>query len=79
MLIHVADVAVEVPNKSLDLSKVIICTCDTQSLQVQFRGLLEGLKWLDLQKPALMAQELKYNLQPNINDTLMHCVETSIA
>ena len=24
-----------------------------------------------------MAQELKSNLQPNINDTLMHCLETS--
>ena len=34
---------------------------------------------LDLQKPALMAQELKSNLQTNINDTLMHCLETSTA
>ena len=24
-----------------------------------------------------MAQELKSNLQPNIYDTLMHCLETS--
>ena len=24
-----------------------------------------------------MAQELKSNLKPNINDTLMHCLETS--
>ena len=28
---------------------------------------------LDLRKPALMAQELKFNLQPNINDTLNEC------
>ena len=26
-----------------------------------------------------MAQELKSNLQPNINDTLVYCLETSIA
>ena len=32
---------------------------------------------MDLQKPAVMAQELKSNQQPNINDTLMHCLETS--
>ena len=31
--------------------------------------------WLDLQKPSQMAQELKSNLNPNINDTLMHCPE----
>ena len=33
--------------------------------------------WMDLQKPALMAQELKSNLKPNFNDTLMHCPEAS--
>ena len=32
--------------------------------------------WLDLWKPALMSQELKPNLRPNINDRLMHCLET---
>ena len=32
---------------------------------------------LDLRKPALMAQELKSNLQPDINDTLMCYLETS--
>ena len=34
--------------------------------------------WLDLRKLALMAQELKSNLQPDINDTLMRYLETSI-
>ena len=33
--------------------------------------------WLDLRKPALMAQELKSNLWPDINDTLMRYLETS--
>ena len=28
--------------------------------------------WLDLQKPSQFTQELKSNLMPNINDTLMH-------
>ena len=28
--------------------------------------------WLDLWKPALIAQQLKSNLQPDIIDTLMH-------
>ena len=32
---------------------------------------------LDLQKPSQLAQELKSNLKPNINNTLMHCSETS--
>ena len=32
--------------------------------------------WPDLRKPAQMAQELKSKLQPDINDTLMHYLET---
>ena len=33
--------------------------------------------WLDLQKLSQFAQELKSNLMPNINDTLMYHPETS--
>ena len=33
--------------------------------------------WLDVQKLSQIAQELKSNLKPNINDTLMHCPEAS--
>ena len=32
---------------------------------------------MDLQKPALMAKELKSNLQPDINDTIMRYLQTS--
>ena len=32
---------------------------------------------LDLQKSLQFAQQLKFNLKPNINDTLMHCPEIS--
>ena len=33
--------------------------------------------WLDLQKPTIMLQELKFKLCHNINDSLMHCPRTS--
>ena len=32
---------------------------------------------LDLHKLSRLAQELKSNLKPSINETLMHCPETS--
>ena len=31
---------------------------------------------LNLQKPSPLAQKLKSNLKPNVNDTLIHCPET---
>ena len=32
---------------------------------------------LDLQKSTKLSHELKSKLKPNVNDTLMHCPETS--
>ena len=32
---------------------------------------------MDLQKPTIMSQELKFKLCPNFNDSLMHCPQTS--
>ena len=61
------------PIPDVDLSSCNLTSSQTQQLQQLHSQHAD----LDLRKPSQFAQELKSNLKPNINDTLMHCSETS--